>query len=325
MTRHAWFATVVVAMGALAAACGGDRGATGGGTPAPSVPLAAAETTTVTLPADVPAQLYVEHDAYVYARSTGVVESVYVDLGTPVRHGQKLAQLEDIDQTIALKQAENALPPAQHLAERYRQLAVTGAVTPADSEQAESSYQKALLTLRQARRDFNLTRIVAPFAGVVTARTVRVGWMVRPGDSLFRVSALHPLLASARVPEENAMGIHVGDSAEVVAENGRTVPASVLRASPALDPASGTREVIVRLAAHSGLLPGASVHVRVGAARRTVLAIPDAAIGENGQVLVWEDGRELLRSVTLGRDLGEGRREVVAGLSPGERVVLAKR
>ena len=54
------------------------------------------------------------------------------------------------------------------MAERQRALTTAGFATQADSEQVEFEYREAELALRKAQRDFDLTRIVAPFGGVVT-------------------------------------------------------------------------------------------------------------------------------------------------------------
>jgi multidrug efflux pump subunit AcrA (membrane-fusion protein) len=64
--------------------------------------LVTADTVTVEVPLSLPAQLYVEHDAAIYARSPGIVESILADLGTRVNAGQLLARLESADQAIAL-------------------------------------------------------------------------------------------------------------------------------------------------------------------------------------------------------------------------------
>ncbi len=283
--------------------------------------LISVDTATVTVPLLLPAQLYVEHDAYVYARSTGVVEAVHVDIGDRVRKGQVLAQLESEDQAIALADAEASSANAERLVWRFRELAVSGAVSVADSEQAELDAQRSALRVRQARRDYDLTRTEAPFNGVVTARTVRLGRLVEAFDPLFRVTALRPLRASVQLPEQAGM-IDPGSVAQVIALDGTVVEATVERVSPTLDPASGTREVILRVDGQSGLPPGANVKVRLGAAPRTVLLIPAAAITEDGFVLVWENDRTVLRAVTLGAALEDGRVEVLGGLAFGERLQL---
>lgn len=283
------------------------------------------ESASVAIPLTLPSQLYVENDAWVYARTTGVAESVLADLGAEVRSSQLLATLEDVDQRIALERAQVALQSATREVERQRSLAATRLTAPADSERAELEFQRAQLTFRQAQRDLDLTRITAPFSGAVAARVLRAGRLVKPGDSLFRITATAPLLAPVHVPELAARGIVVGTSAWVDGAAVGGARASVVRASPTIDAASGTRELVLQLATGSRLAPGASVTVRLGAERRTVLAIPGEVVADSGYVLVWADGRTTLRAVTLGARLPDGRVEVLGGLAPGERVAWPRR
>lgn len=298
-----------------AAAAGPDSGAT------PPATLITADTATVDAPLSLPAQLYVEHDAVIFARSPGVVESVLVDLGGRVQAGQLLATLERTDQTIALEQSRQRYENAKQRVERQRALKTAGVVTQADSEQVEFEYREAELALRQAQRDYDLTRVSAPFGGAVTSRSARVGRLVHPGDSLFQITALAPLLVRVRVPETSSVGLKPGSTAQVVGARGEHAAARVIRASPVIDAASGTREVVLEVAAGSGLAPGNSVVVRLGSERRQVVTIPRNAVGPEGYALVWDDHRTTLRAVTLGSALAGDRVEVVSGLAPGERVV----
>ncbi len=312
---------LLLACAALAATgCGDDPGPARAETPVTSLALFSADTLTVDAPLALPSQLYVEHDAVVAARSAGVVEAVLADLGTKVAAGQLLAKLESVDQEIALGQAENAYDDAERLVRRTRELTRSGAATVADSERAEMQDRQAELAVRKARRDYELTRITAPFAGLVTSRLARPRRLVGPGDTLFRVTAMTPLLARVRVPETAAAEIRAGNEAEVAALSGLTAKARVVHVSPAIEPASGTREVVLEIAPGSRLTPGASVSVRLGRERRRVIAVPRDAIGEDGYALVWENGRTALRAVTLGADLGNGRVEVVSGIAAGERL-----
>jgi RND family efflux transporter MFP subunit len=316
-----------LALALLLAACGGGKeqpiesAATLGSAPAGAI--ATAESTTVDRPLSLPSQLYVEHDAAVLARSTGVVETILADIGTRVAAGQPLARLESTDQEIALAQAREKAANAVQRVERQRALATAGVVTRADSEQVEFENRAAELALRKAQRDYDLTRITAPFAGVVTARMARVQRMVRDGDSLFRVTALAPVLATVRVPEAAAGGLGIGAEARVLTVGGKSARGRVIRASPVLDAASGTREIVVQLAPGSAVTPGSSVTVQLGAERRRVVAIPRAAVAKDGYALVWDDRRTTLRAVTLGADLDGNRVEVVSGIAAGEKVVQA--
>ena len=73
-----------------------------------------------------------------------------------------------------------------------------------------------------------LIRIIAPFAGVVTGRTACLHRLVNAGDSLFRITALKPVLAAVHVPEPVAGRIGLGTMAEVVGPDGRMAQARVI-------------------------------------------------------------------------------------------------
>ncbi|MGH7418390.1 MAG: efflux RND transporter periplasmic adaptor subunit, partial [Candidatus Rokuibacteriota bacterium] len=276
----------VMACGRSAADTDGRPVESGEAAPAATA-LVTADTVTVEVPLSLPAQLYVEHDAAIYARSQGIVESVLVDLGTRVKPGQLLARLERADQSIALAQARNRHGDAVVQAERQRALKTAGVVTQADSERVELDLRSAALTLQKAQRDYDLTRIVAPFGGIITGRSARIGRLVGDGDSLFHLTALSPVLASVRLPEASAFGVKLGSEAEVLGPRGERSRARVIRASPVIDPASGTREVVLQLIAGDRLPPGSSVTLRIGSETRRVVAVPREAIGE-GYALVWD-------------------------------------
>ena len=304
----------------LAAACGPRA------TPDPRAPTQAdtagvlVAAATVNAPLQLPAQLYVEHDAAVVARSAGVIDTVVAELGSRVGDGALLAHLESADQEIAVAQTEATYENAGRLVNRARAMTKFGGATVADSEQVEFQYQQAEISRRKAKRDLELTRITAPFAGVVTARYARTGRYVSPGDTLFRVTETGPLLARVRVPESSASAVTAGDQATITGVSGGTAKATVLHTAPAFDPASGTREVVLRVLSGASFLPGANVTVRLGAERRQVVTLPRELVSPEGFVLVVENGGTAVRPVTVGAEMGDGRVEIVSGLTPGERV-----
>jgi RND family efflux transporter MFP subunit len=313
---------------ALVMACGrGQKAEESAAVPSGQEPdaLALVDTATVDAPLRLAGQLYVENDAVVIARAPGLVESVAADLGSRVAAGQLLARLESVDQEIALARATEEADNARRIAVRVRSLAQAGGATTAELEKAESDLTRASIQLRQAQRDLALTRVTAPFAGVVTARMARARRVVAVGDSLFRVTASSPLLVSVRIPESSAEAVRTGSPASVTGLRGVSASARVLRASPAIDAGSGTRELVLQVEPSARLMPGSSVTVELGAERRQVVAMPKEAVAEDGYALVWADDRTTLRAITLGAELEGGRVEVVSGLAPGEKVVRSVR
>jgi RND family efflux transporter MFP subunit len=282
-----------------------------------------ADTITVQQPIELPAQLYVEHDAVVVARSAGTIDSVTSELGDHVSTGQLLARLESAEQEIALASSEAARDNANRAVVRARALTKSGGITQADSEQAEFQLRQTEIGLRKARRDLDLTRVTAPFAGVVTARAARPRRFVAAGDTLFRVTEQSPLFARIRVPESSARDVRIGESASVVGIGaaGANVSAVIAHTAPFVDAASGTREVVLRLVNPGpSQIVGSSVTVRLGRERRRAIVVDRAAVANDGYVVVVENGRTTVRPVTVGRDVGGGRVEVLSGLSAGERL-----
>ena len=286
----------------------------GGGT---AVAEFVVDTSTVRLPIELPAQLYVEHDAVVVARSAGTIQQLAAELGDRVGAGQLLARLESTDQTIALAGADASYESITRVAARTRLLKKGGGATAADSEQVER---------RKAQHDVELTRIVAPFAGVITSRLARPGRYVSVGDTLFRVTEPAPLFVRVRVPEATGRQLRVGDAATITADAGSDFPARIVHAAPFIDAPSGTRELVVRVTKPTGtLLAGSTVSVRLGKEPRRVVSAPREAIAADGYAIVVDNGHSTLRPVTVGRDVGGGRIEILSGLSAGERLARAPR
>lgn len=331
MSRFTRHVRILIALGLVTAgACGTEaRSASprqsGSARPAPAAEFVA-DTMTVQQPIELPAQLYVEHDAVVVARSAGTIDSVSSELGEHVSTGQLLARLESAEQEIALASAEAAHDNANRAVTRARALTKSGGITQADSEQAEFQLRQTEISVRKARRDLELTRITAPFAGVVTTRAARPRRFVGAGDTLFRVTEQAPLLARIRVPEGIGRGLRPGENASVAAFDGAMLNAVVAHTAPFVDAASGTREVVLRLVnPGASIVVGSSVTVRLGRERRRAIVVDRAAVASDGYVVVVENGRSTVRAVTVGRDVGGGRVEVLSGLSAGERLARPTR
>jgi hypothetical protein len=97
----------------------------------------------------------------------------------------------------------------------------------------------------------------------------------------------------------------------------------VTRIALQADPETRLVEVEITFPAAAGAIPGTLVQVDVVVGRKAqALVVPRAALQNGGVWVVGEDGRVSLRTVQLGMQ-GSDRIEVLDGLQPGERVVVA--
>jgi RND family efflux transporter MFP subunit len=283
------------------------------------------DTMTVTASRSYPSQVYVEHDVAVAAQASGVLDSVFVQLGSPVRGGALLALVDAGGQDIELARARERVERARAAVQRAQTLAKSGSTTTVESEQLAGELQQAELSVRAAERALALTRVRAPVGGVVTARYARPRQLVAVGDTLFRVAETGPQLVRVRIAGPDGRHVRAGERAFVrETTGGASASGTVAFVAPALEPASGTREVIVRLGA-SRFLVGESVIVEMGSERRVAVVAPRAAIAADGYALVAQGDRTVMRSVTVGATLAGERVEILSGLAFGERLAPLRR
>jgi biotin carboxyl carrier protein len=259
------------------------------------------DTMTVTASRSYPSQVYVEHDVAVAAQASGVLDSVFVQLGSPVRGGALLALVDAGGQDIELARARERVERARAAVQRAQTLAKSGSTTTVESEQLAGELQQAELSVRAPRQ------------------------LVAVGDTLFRVAETGPQLVRVRIAGPDGRHVRAGERAFVrETTGGASASGTVAFVAPALEPASGTREVIVRLGA-SRFLVGESVIVEMGSERRVAVVAPRAAIAADGYALVAQGDRTVMRSVTVGATLAGERVEILSGLAFGERLAPLRR
>jgi RND family efflux transporter MFP subunit len=167
--------------------------------------------------------------------------------------------------------------------------------------------------------------ITAPFAGVVTAKTVEPGTLAVPGTPLLTIEREGAYRLEAAVEESHLAAIRVGQPVAVTLDGiDRTLEARVSEIVPAVDAASRSYIVKIDLPNAPALRSGAFGRASFSMASRVVLTIPAAAVNERGQlqsVLVAENGVARTRLITAGSK-SKDRIEVLSGLTAGDKVIF---
>ena len=209
------------------------------------------------------ALLYSDLDAEIAPRIDGVVREVFAELGDAVRAGELLARLDDGRETARVTSAKAALELARTEHERGLALKDRDLIPRAEYETMQYRLRAAEAALREAEVELGYTRIAAPFSGVVTRRMTGVGRPAREEEALFRVTALRPLRLLLRLPESQAYGIPVGAAVQLTGAGNAVAEGRVMRVSPAVDPGSGTAELLVHVPQPGALRPGSEVQVQL--------------------------------------------------------------
>ncbi|MEH2478071.1 RND family efflux transporter MFP subunit [Nitrobacteraceae bacterium AZCC 2146] len=283
--------------------------------------------------------------AAIFARVNGYVKSWDHDIGSPVKAGQVLATIDapDLDQQLGQAKATLASVRANHqiallTADRNNVLLQKQIVaqqladqTSADAKAKEAVVDANVANVRQLEAMQSFKTLVAPFDGVVTARSVELGMLINSGGSgqpLFEVSDLHRVRIYVQVPQSFTAGLAPGMKAtfELPQYPGVQFDATLSHISKSINASSHSMQVELQADNAAGKFFGGSycnVHFEIPTDANLV-KVPSTALvtGNQGtQVAVLDSNNKVvLKSVQLGRDLGDSV-EVVAGLTPSDRII----
>lgn len=334
------------AVGSAGAGGGGAGGR--GGRGAPTVVLAPTDIHTVgrgTIETTTPltGDLRPTEEVLVRARVDGDVISVHVREGDPVAAGAVLVRFDsaELDAAYAAAEAEVAAARGESATaewnfEQARELHRAGAISEQALRAAEQSAlagrarvaaaEARLATAGINRRD---AQLVAPATGTISARLVQTGERVARGAHLFTLVRDDTLEFTASVPARSAALVAVGMPVRFSAD-GRQFVGRIARVSPAVDPASRSLSVFVRVPNTDRSLKANTFATGrvVAEERRNVLTVPVAAIRrsrEGDAPFVYRIEGETINHVDVRfgvTDEAQGLVEIADGLAEGDRVVI---
>jgi RND family efflux transporter MFP subunit len=295
---------------------------------------------------DLPGRLEAFIRAPIYARVPGYLKSWQHDIGSKVKAGDLLAEIDtpDLDQQLMQARADQSVAEAnaklaQISADRWQSLAGTDAVAKQDVDQRTFTLNANVAQVKAAQANVDrlvaeqgFKRLIAPFDGIVTARETDIGALINVGATggaeLFVISETSKLRVYVSVPQNYVPSVPPGTQATInVPEHpGKTYSGTVEASSQAVSPSTGTTlmQIIVDNSAGE-MMPGdyAGIHLQIDGAAN-VLSVPSSALIFDAKGLsiatVDANNHVLLKSVSIQRDLGSVI-EVASGLAPNDRVI----
>ena len=258
--------------------------------------------------------------AVVQARSGGFVQKVYARApGDVIGAGAPLADLlvpewggAQAEYLAVRRTGDTALIAAAR--QRLRLLGMSEGVIAAVD--------------RDGRARTTIT-VSAPLGGVITKLDVRTGMTVATSQVLAEINGLSRVWVTAAVPEAQAGQLRQGQSVGVAlsAYPGETLRGAVQAILPQAQGDSRTLQARIELPNPAGKLrPGMFATVSFDSDARPALLLPSEAVIRTGPraivMLAGENGRYQAVEVKIGREAG-GQSEVLAGLSPGQKVVAS--
>lgn len=292
----------------------------------------------------IPATLQAYETADLYAKMSGYITQVNVDIGSRIKKGDPLLEIDAPEVADELRQCEaileskrakvQAMAAAHNLqkitADRKEQLFKEKAIsqqeldearghlaeTQANVKVAESEVAVAKANVARIETLLKYTTITAPFDGVITTRNFDNGAFVRSaadGESppLFTLVSTDRIRLVLEIPEPDVPFVHVGTKIEIRAGclEDHVLRADITRTAVALNPSTRTMRAEADLDNASGLIsPGMYARVAVKLEmKENALLIPSKAIrvrDRNISLLVSRNGVAKSIPVEIGYDDG---------------------
>jgi RND family efflux transporter MFP subunit len=296
------------------------------------------------LPGNV--QSYVESP--IYARTNGYLRKWYKDIGSHVKQGDLLAEIDspEVDAQLAQSRADLAtsqanLKLAGVTAQRYEGLLKSDAVSKQEVDNYTGDYSAKQAMVQSAEANVkrledleSFKRVYAPFSGVITQRNVDTGTLINAGNGgntreMFHLAQTDPLRVYVSVPQSYAPSIRVGLKAclQLTEFPDRRFCGQVVRTANAIDPSNRTLLTEVDVPNPLGtLLQGEYAEVHFDAqlnGKRLSLPINALLFRPEGTMaaVVNPDNRIALKKLAVGRDFGTSI-EVLDGVAPQDAVVI---
>lgn len=278
----------------------------------------------------------------VSAQISGRVKEVNFDIGDRVKKGQIILRIDEreADQALAgsqaqAQQAQAALQNAKVNYERSQQLFEQKFISQSALDKAQSDFKMAQAQAaaseagaRQSALAQAYTSVIAPYAGVVSARMVELGEMVMVGKPLMTGFDPSQMRVIVNVPQYKLadIGSHPNVKIEIPSLH-RWVNAASVVVQPAADVRTHSTQVKISLPENeSGIYPGMFVRAHFVVGKTSKLLIPASAVMRRSEVVavyvVNEKAQLSLRQVRISETAGENEVEILSGLSAGERVAL---
>jgi RND family efflux transporter MFP subunit len=284
----------------------------------------------------------------------GRVQQVLVREGDSVRAGQTLVILDDATLKSASEQAEAAVKAGENqqiaaqtnadlaasTLTRYKQLQAQKSVSPqemdevtrraeaataqADALRAQTNAMKAQQAGASAMLSY--TRVVAPFAGIVTARMADPGALASPGVPLVQIDSAGPLQLQATVAESVIAFVRTGMKVNISIDgaSGTDPQGTVSQIVPVADSSSHSFTVKIDLPLSKELRAGMYATADIPTGTKQAILAPRSAIVIRGSLpcayVLNSNNTAQLGYVTLGSAHGDVV-EILSGIAANEKLV----
>lgn len=259
---------------------------------------------------------------YISSAAAQRIEKIYVEVGSRVKRGELLVQMESVNYTQARIQLENLKLDLSRIEALYK----AGGVSAQQYDQMKTQVKVAEESIANLDRN---TKLLSPIDGVITQKNFDNGDLAT-GQPILVVMQMQPVKILINISEEFFPQVKVGTPVEITLDiyQGKKFPGRVMLVHPTIDASTRTFQAEVRID-NPGMVirPGMFARAKVDFGSKERVVVPDRAVikqaGTNDKyVYVYENGVVSYTKINLGKRV-DSIYEVIDGIEPGTEVVIA--
>ncbi len=262
----------------------------------------------------------------------GKINSVLVDIGSTVKKGQALVQLDNSLLKLQLQTIEIQIVGLEADVKRYTILANADAIQGVQLEKTELALKSAKVQKAILIEQINKTTIVGPFSGIVTAKLTEEGAFAAPGIPLLQITDISKLKFTVNVPEQelslfetNQQYTLSADAYPEIVLSGKVImtgsKANMGNSFPVQFSVNNTADLKIKSGMFGKALPMAN-GIKSEDEKKSIIIPASAIVGTNiqPQVYLVKNGKAMLQNITTSTRF-QNKVKVSGGLTEGDVII----
>jgi membrane fusion protein (multidrug efflux system) len=310
----------------------------------PEVGVVTLKAEPVLLSSDLPGRTSAFRVAEVRPQVSGIIQKRLFNEGAVVKKGQQLYQIDPSSYQAAYDKAKASLDATRNLAERYKRLVESRAISRQQFDDADANYRQAQADLRMAQINLEYTKVLAPIDGRISRSNVTEGALVSTNqtDALASINQLDPIFVDVTQPSTDMLRLRREVASgqlsmagpdqvkvQLTLEDGTAYGQSGALKFTEVTVDPGTGAVTMRAAfpnPENVLLPGMFVHAKLAeGVREQAILVPQQGVtrdlkGLATALVVGPGNKAELRDIKVMRSIGN-QWLVESGLKVGDQVI----
>jgi len=262
------------------------------------------------------------------AEAQGTITSLNAALGQEKSKGNIIATIDDKLKNLAVQKAKNLKTKLEKDLERNKNLYNGGSLTEQQLDDAQNSYNDAVIQLEQAEKELTNTTIKSPISGVITKKQVELGEYINIGNTIATIVDISRLKIKLNVSEINVYQLKFNEKAIITTDvyPGVTFEGNIsFISSQGDDSHNYPVEIVISNNSKYPLKSGtfAKVMIKLPVAAEALYISRESLLGSitDAEVYVAENNKAILKKIVVGNG-NDKYLKVISGLKDGDKVII---